>query len=151
MKTKVLQRTRCRHENCLAEERVGVSWGQTAGNGISKLVSRPPVTPCCQRSGWFDDLHYSLQARRDAAFLDEYRKQEHASLQQEGLYNVEADAEILAKQQKVTSVIKYNHQSPGNRTSFSTSAQVRCCCCSYREHPWWTATLQQCQYQHLSR
>ena len=80
-----------------------------------------------------------LQARRDASFLEEYRKQEHASLQKEVFYNIEDDAEILAKQQKITSVIKYDNQSPGGKSSFSTSAQV--CFWSTVPHHSFTDTL----------
>ena len=64
-----------------------------------------------------------VQAKRDEEFLEEYRRQAHAALLKDP-YSTSFSEEILQKNPRVKSVIKYKHQIPGDGSSFSSSSQV---------------------------
>ena len=68
---------------------------------------------------------FRLQAKRDEEYLEEYRKKAHAALLKDPLStSYSEDPEIVHKNPRIKSVIKYNAQNPGDGSSFSSSSQV---------------------------
>ncbi|KAL0042447.1 hypothetical protein WJX77_012691 [Trebouxia sp. C0004] len=66
-----------------------------------------------------------LQAKRDEAFLEGYRRQAHEALAKDPYStSFSEDPEIIHKNPVVRSTIKYKNQSPGDGSSFSASNQV---------------------------
>ena len=71
------------------------------------------------------DASTDLQAKRDEAFLEDYRKQAHEALAKDPYStSFSEDPEIIHKNPVVRSTIKYKNQSPGDGSSFSASNQV---------------------------
>lgn len=72
-------------------------------------------------------IHIStdLQAKRDQAFLEDYRRQAHEALAKDPYStSFSEDPEIVHKNPVVRSTIKYKNQSPGDGSAFSASNQV---------------------------
>lgn len=68
---------------------------------------------------------FHLQAKRDEEYLEEYRKQAHAALLKDPLSTTFAEnPDVVHKNPRIKSVIKYNAQNPGDGSSFSSSSQV---------------------------
>ena len=66
-----------------------------------------------------------MQAKRDEEYLEEYRKKAHAALLKDPLStSYLEDPEIVHRNPRIKSVIKYNAQNPGDGSSFSSSSQV---------------------------
>ncbi|KAL0041407.1 hypothetical protein WJX79_002332 [Trebouxia sp. C0005] len=66
-----------------------------------------------------------LQAKRDEAFLEDYRRQAHEALTKDPYStSFSEDPEIIHKNPVVRSTIKYKNQNPGDGSSFSASNQV---------------------------
>jgi len=67
----------------------------------------------------------AFQAKRDEAFLEDYRRQAHEALAKDPYStSFSEDPEIIHKNPVVRSTIKYKNQSPGDGSSFSASNQV---------------------------
>ena len=74
------------------------------------------------------DTSTDLQAKRDKAFLEEYRRQAHEALAKDPYStSFSEDPEIVHKNPVVRSTIKYKNQSPGDGSAFSASNQVKLC------------------------
>lgn len=69
-----------------------------------------------------------LQAKRDEEYLEDYRKQAHAALLKDPLStSFSEDPDVVHRNPRIKSVIKYNAQNPGDGSSFSASSQVDLC------------------------
>ena len=67
-----------------------------------------------------------LQAKRDKAFLEDYRRQAHEALAKDPYStSFSEEPEIVHKNPVVRSTIKYKNQSPGDGSAFSASNQVK--------------------------
>lgn len=72
------------------------------------------------------DASTDLQAKRDKAFLEDYRRQAHEALAKDPYStSFSEEPEIVRKNPVVRSTIKYKNQSPGDGSAFSASNQVK--------------------------
>ena len=117
--------THWRYEDKFTSKCLGVPGRQAAGRFRAFKLRLRRCRLLLSVAHYASNLHSMLQAKRDEAYLEEYRKQAHAALLKDPYStSFSEDPEIVHKNPIIKSVIKYNHQSPGDGSAFSSSSQV---------------------------